>query len=283
MYLTILTLPLLSAIITGFLGRKIGNKGSYIISTIALVLCGLLSIITFYEVGISESPVSIKLISWIDLELLDINWGFYFDSLTVSMQLPIVIVSTCVHLYSIGYMNSDPHNQRFFSYLSLFTFFMLILISADNFLILFIGWEGSQKCLKWLYLNYNLINNESIELIQYTSIGLNLKRTFFSDGATNKRIFSLQRIGPHNIDILSIIIGSTLGNTHLEKRKKGKGTRIIFEQCSKNVEYLMWFYKYLNTRGYCSNKKPKLHKRIKKQGKIYYHYRLTSYTFSSFN
>lgn len=90
-------------------------------------------------------------------------------------------------------------------------------------------------------------------------------------------------MGPHTIDILSLIIGSTLGDTHLERRKHGKGTRIIFEQSSKNIEYLMWFHKFLSERGYCSKNKPKLIKRIKKDNTIYYGYRISSYTYQNFN
>ena len=73
---------------------------------------------------------------------MSVDWAFMFDSLTVSMLLPVLIVSSMVHVYSISYMSSDPHNQRFFSYLSMFTFFMLILVAGDNYLILFVGWEG---------------------------------------------------------------------------------------------------------------------------------------------
>lgn len=97
------------------------------------------------------------------------------------------------------------------------------------------------------------------------------------------KISSLKRIGPHNIDILSIIVGSALGDTHLEKRKRGIGTRVIFEQSNKNVEYLMWFHKYLADRGYCNPQKPKLQKRIRKNNEITFHYRINSYTFFSFN
>ena len=73
-------------------------------------------------------------------------WGFHFDSLTVSMLIPVLIVSSVVHIYSIGYMSHDPHNQRFFSYLSLFTFMMIILVTADSFLLMFVGWEGVGIC-----------------------------------------------------------------------------------------------------------------------------------------
>jgi ubiquinol-cytochrome c reductase cytochrome b subunit len=98
-----------------------------------------------------------------------------------------------------------------------------------------------------------------------------------------KKLTSKERIGPHNIDIISMIIGSTLGDTHLEKRKNGIGTRVIFEQSNNNIEYLMWFHAYLSSRGYCNSTKPNLQIRIKQKGKIFYKYRVNSFTFSSFN
>lgn len=142
MYLSILILPLLGSFISGLLGRKIGVKGSHFITSFLLFISCILSSIAFYEVGISSSPVSIYLTSWIESEYLSISWEFLFDSLTVSMLIPVLYVSTLVHIYSISYMSEDPHNQRFFSYLSLFTFFMLILVTGSNYLIMFIGWEG---------------------------------------------------------------------------------------------------------------------------------------------
>jgi NADH-ubiquinone oxidoreductase chain 5 len=78
---------------------------------------------------------------------LSVSWGFLFDSLTVSMLIPVLFVSTLVHIYSTNYMSEDPHNQRFFSYLSLFTFFMIVLVTGDNYLILFLGLNS------WLRLN----------------------------------------------------------------------------------------------------------------------------------
>jgi NADH-ubiquinone oxidoreductase chain 5 len=102
----------------------------------------LLSIVAFYEVALSNSPVSMQLSSWIDAGLLAVDWTFMFDSLTVSMLLPVTVVSTMVHVYSCSYMAADPHQQRFFAYLSMFTFFMLLLVAGNNYLILFLGWEG---------------------------------------------------------------------------------------------------------------------------------------------
>src|SRR5256885_11456595 len=94
-------------------------------------------------------------------------------------------------------------------------------------------------------------------------------------------IRSNNRIGPHNLDVLSIIFGSMLGDSTAEKH--GKGTRFILQQESNNVEYLMWFHKYLANRGYCSITKPKLLIRTAKGGKIRFYYKIRTWTFSSFN
>ena len=113
MYLSILILPFLGSLISGLLGRKIGVSGSHFITSFLLVISSLLASIAFYEVGICSSPVTIHLSSWIDSEYLSISWEFLFDSLTVSMLIPVLFVSTLVHIYSISYMSEDPHNQRF--------------------------------------------------------------------------------------------------------------------------------------------------------------------------
>ena len=112
-----------------------------------------MTIIIFIEVGINNIPVLIQIFRWVDSESLNIPWGFYFDSLTVSMLIPVLIISSLVHIYSIGYMSNDPHNQRFFSYLSLFTFMMIILVTSNNFLLMFVGWEGVGIC-SYLLVNF---------------------------------------------------------------------------------------------------------------------------------
>src|SRR6202012_4093840 len=115
---------------------------SHFITSTSLIITSVLASVAFYEVGICGSPVSIQFMSWIDSESMNVSWGFLFDSLTVTMLIPVLFVSSLVHIYSISYMAEDPHNQRFFSYLSLFTFFMLILVAGDNYFVMFIGWEG---------------------------------------------------------------------------------------------------------------------------------------------
>lgn len=142
MYTLVLFLPLISAITSGCLGRWIGNIGSQLLSTSSVLISAIASWIAFYEVALCGSPCSIHFIPWIDSGMLSVSWGFLFDSLTVSMLVVITTISFLVHLYSIEYMKEDPHIPRFMSYLSLFTFLMLILVTADNFIQLFVGWEG---------------------------------------------------------------------------------------------------------------------------------------------
>ena len=153
MYLSILILPLLGSMTSGLLGRKIGVSGSHWITSSCLIISSILATIAFVEVAISGSPVSIYLSSWLDSELLTIDWEFLFDSLTVSMFIPVLYISTLIHIYSIDYLSSDPHNQRFFSYLSLFTFFMLLLCSGANYFVMFVGWEGI-GVVSYLLINF---------------------------------------------------------------------------------------------------------------------------------
>jgi NADH-ubiquinone oxidoreductase chain 5 len=153
MYLSIIILPLLGSFFSGFFGRKLGVKGAQLVTASLVMITTLLAIVAFFEVGLNSIPVKIELFKWIDSESLDVLWSVRFDTLTVSMLLPVLIVSSLVHLYSIGYMANDPHNQRFFSYLSLFTWFMIILVSANNFLLMFVGWEGVGVC-SYLLVNF---------------------------------------------------------------------------------------------------------------------------------
>ena len=146
MYLALIILPILGSIISGFFGRKVGVMGSQLITCGCVIITTIISMLAFIEVGLNSIPVTIHLFRWIDAESLSVSWAFNFDSLTVSMLIPVLIVSSLVHVYSIGYMGHDPHNQRFFSYLSLFTFMMIILVTANNFLLMFVGWEGVGVC-----------------------------------------------------------------------------------------------------------------------------------------
>src|SRR6267143_1162340 len=111
MYLAIITLPLLGSIASGLFGRKIGVTGAQLITSSLVILTTLLAIAAYFEVGFNSIPVSIKLFTWIDSESLNVFIGFHFDSLTVSMMIPILVVSSLVHIYSVGYMSHDPRGR----------------------------------------------------------------------------------------------------------------------------------------------------------------------------
>ena len=153
MYLLILYFLFSSFFVAFFLGRFFSRKHiGFFISL--FVFCFLLVILfTFYEVGLNGSTCIINLFSWIHLDLLDLNFNFLFDSLTVSMLVVVTFISFLVHIYSIEYMREDPHQIRFFSYISIFTFFMVILVTAGNLVQLFIGWEGVGIC-SYLLINF---------------------------------------------------------------------------------------------------------------------------------
>ncbi len=108
MYLSIIILPLLGSIVSGFFGRKVGVKGAQIITCLSVIITTILAILAFIEVGFNNIPVTINLFRWIDSEWFNIIWGFQYDSLTVAMLIPVLIISSLVHIYSISYMSNDP-------------------------------------------------------------------------------------------------------------------------------------------------------------------------------
>jgi NADH-ubiquinone oxidoreductase chain 5 len=141
MYLLALFLPFLNLVVSCLLGKFLGNRvvNFFIFNMLAAVL---VSFFILFEVGFNKSVCLIDLGNWFHIGLLKLNWVFMFDSITSVMLVLVVFVSFLVHLYSMDYMNGDPHIVRFLGYLSLFTFFMLILITSGTFVQLFLGWEG---------------------------------------------------------------------------------------------------------------------------------------------
>ncbi|MDP3258885.1 NADH-quinone oxidoreductase subunit L [Bosea sp. (in: a-proteobacteria)] len=142
MYHAIVFLPLIGFLIAGLFGRLIGARGSEIVTTSLLIVSAVLSWIAFFNVGFGAGTTRIQVATWMSSGGLQVDWAFRVDTLTVVMLVVVNTVSSLVHLYSIGYMHEDPHRPRFFAYLSLFTFAMLMLVTADNLLQMFFGWEG---------------------------------------------------------------------------------------------------------------------------------------------
>ncbi len=142
MYQIIVFGPLLAAIIAGLFGRQLGDKGSQFVTCGALVLSAVLSWIVFFQIALGHTVDHVTIMNWITSGDLSFNWGFKIDTLTAVMLVVVNTVSCLVHIYSIGYMSHDPHKPRFMAYLSFFTFAMLMLVTADNFIQMFFGWEG---------------------------------------------------------------------------------------------------------------------------------------------
>jgi len=154
MYGSVVLLPLMGALLAGFGGRLIGGEGAARL-TIGLVACSLmLSLGAFAQfTGTTDAATTIEVMPWRISERYTIEWGFLFDGLTVVMLVVVTSISTLVHLYSKSYMEHDPHRARFRAYLSLFTFFRLVLVTANNFIQRFVGWEGVGLC-SYLLINF---------------------------------------------------------------------------------------------------------------------------------
>ena len=130
MILLILFLPLIGSILSGCVSRYIGRIGSAALTTIIMFVNVILTGIVFYNVSVLRHLYFLNIGTWIYSDLLQVNWSFYIDNLSVIMLLVVNMISALVHLYSTDYMSHDPHLPRFMSYLSLFTFFMLLLVKT---------------------------------------------------------------------------------------------------------------------------------------------------------
>ncbi len=147
---SILFLPLIASIISGFFGKMIGDRNSEIVTSLLVSISALLSIFVLYQVIVNQYEENIIIATWINSGSLDVNWSMLIDPLSAVMLVVVTSVSSLVHIYSIGYMSHDPHKPRFMAYLSLFTFAMLMLVTSDNFIQLFFGWEGVGLCSYFL-------------------------------------------------------------------------------------------------------------------------------------
>ena len=146
----ILFLPLISSIISGFFGKKIGQRNSEILTSVFVSISAILSFFIFYKVLAYNYNNNVVVATCISSGSLNVNWSINVDALSSVMIVVVTFISALVHVYSIGYMSHDPHKSRFMAYLSLFTFSMLTLVTSDNFLQLFFGWEGVGLCSYFL-------------------------------------------------------------------------------------------------------------------------------------
>lgn len=134
--------PLLGASIAGFFGRWIGDRAAQLATVICMVLAAACGLTAFWQVALGHSSQTIELLTFVDVGGLEVSWALRYDTLSAVMVGMVTLISTLIHIYSVGYMSHDPSRPRFFAYLSLFTFMMLMLVTADNLVQLFFGWEG---------------------------------------------------------------------------------------------------------------------------------------------
>ena len=186
----ILFLPLLGSFISAFFYKKIGDKTCQILTSAFIVIGAILSSIILLDIIKTGKTYEYPIFNWITSGTLKLHWSIYVDSLTAVMLVVVNSVSALVHIYSIGYMSHDPHKPRFMSYLSLFTFMMLSLITADNFLQLFFGWEG-------------------VGLASYLLIGFWFKKE--SANNASMKAFIVNRVGDLGLLIAMFLIFKTFG------------------------------------------------------------------------
>ena len=193
-------LPLFGFLLSGFFSRVLpkifADKFAQIFSSTLLIISAICAVITFIDVSNNKTNEVITLISWISSGDFSVNWSLKIDSLTANMLVVVTVVSSLVHIYSTGYMHEDKSIARFMSYLSLFTFFMLILVTADNFVQLFVGWEG-------------------VGVASYLLIGFWFKKN--SANAAAIKAFVANRVGDFGLIIAIALIYVTFGTAEYAK------------------------------------------------------------------
>lgn len=197
-YKAIVFLPLIGFLIAGLFGRQIGAKASEYVTTGLMMIVAVLSWIVFFNVAMGHEAhevIKVPVLRWIQSGGIDVEWAFRVDTLTAVMFVVVNSVSCLVHLYSIGYMHHDPHRPRFFAYLSLFTFAMLMLITSDNLLQMFFGWEG-------------------VGLASYLLIGFWFKKP--SASAAAMKAFIVNRVGDFGFILGISAIFVMFGSINLE-------------------------------------------------------------------
>ena len=165
--------PLLGSIL-GYFVKPFGDRYSEVITTTLVILSAILSGVIFYNGIMHDQYGNYKILEWISSGNFQVNWSVNIDPLSSIMLVVVTSVSSLVHIYSIGYMSHDPNRSRFMSYLSLFTFSMLMLVVSDNFLQLFFGWEGVGLCsylLIGFWYKKESANNAAIKAFLVNRVG----------------------------------------------------------------------------------------------------------------
>ena len=218
MEISIIALPLIASIISGFFGKFIGDRNSEIITSLLVSISAIFSILVLYEVIANQYEENLLIAKWISSGSLEVNWSMKIDSLSAVMLVVVTSVSALVHIYSIGYMSHDPHKPRFMAYLSLFTFAMLMLVTSDNFIQLFFGWESVGLCSYFLigfWFKKDSANKAAIKAFVVNRVGdfgfaLGIFLIFYLFGTVNySEVFQqISTITDKNLTFLGIEINA---------------------------------------------------------------------------
>ena len=260
MEISIIALPLIASIISGFFGKFIGDRNSEIVTSLMVSISAIFSVLVLYEVIVNQYQDNIIIATWINSGSLDVNWSMKIDALSSVMLVVVTSVSALVHIYSIGYMSHDPHKPRFMAYLSLFTFAMLMLVTSDNFIQLFFGWEGVGLCSYFLigfWFKKETANAAAIKAFVVNRVGdfgfaLGIFLIFYLFGTVNysevfeqipsitdkELVFLGIEVNAINLICILLFIGA-MGKsaqillTHLVARCHGRSnTSLSFDSCS---------------------------------------------------
>lgn len=309
MYLIPLLATLMSSVFSAGLplvSRNLGHRGVAVFSITSLVIAFISSACIWVDLYIGSSPVWLDLFGpWFEVGTVTVSWIFYYDLLTAHMLFTVTSVSLAVHIFAVVYMRSDPHLSLFMSYLSLFTFFMLVYVCGDNLLVMLVGWEGKiTPCLSDTYViliatsSRNSIKSYIIspgnpgitassaspgipkglaELAGRRGCALILFRTFYIS-----HIQADLRIGPHSKLLNEILVGFMLGDGWLEKH--GRGARLGISLIEKFKDVADWYQKTLYFLGYMANNTLPLKPSIRGIRVINAapYYQLRTFTFHSF-
>jgi len=234
MFLCILLLPIYGTLISGLLGRYIGYIVSKIIATSCIIISAILSYYYYYQVMILNKIYVINLFNWFNIDFINVDWSFILDSTSISLLVPVCTISGLVHLYAIGYMSHDPYQARFFSFLSLFTAFMIVLVLGNNYLVMFVGWEmiglASYLLISFWHTRINAaksgLNAFLVNKIGDTTLTISLFILLNTFGSLNfSTIFST--ISYINIDILNLAMLFILIGTAAKSSQFGLHTWLL--------------------------------------------------------
>ena len=220
MYLLPLICSLASSVLNGFLvARATGHRGASFISLFGMALCAMASAVIWLEVCLCGCSVWVELFgSWFSAGSFQVSWTLHYDLLAAHMLLTVTSVSFAVHCYALLYMRADPHHSLFMCYLSLFTFFMLVLVTADNLVFMLVGWEGIGVC------SYLLIGYWSNRLSAVKSAGKAILVNRVSDGLLMWGVLWVwHHTGALEYDLCSVLVPESASSFGLSLAPEGPG------------------------------------------------------------